>query len=101
MSNLPAHTQAYIDYFGLEEGDFIACEITGGQAVDIHHIEPKQMGGKKTFILDEVEYDINDIINLIAVTREAHDDCHNGTYSKEELYALHKRVIRNHKMNTE
>ena len=42
------HTKIYLDYFGYDAGDFIACEVCKNKAVDIHHIEPRGMGGSKT-----------------------------------------------------
>ena len=57
------HTKIYFDYFGYDQSDFIACEVCGSQAIDIHHIEARGFGGSKT----------KDIIsNLMAVCRDCH-----------------------------
>lgn len=96
MGKLPKHVQIYIDFFGKEEGDWIECEITEGTCIDVHHITPKKMGGSKTFFKDGIEYDIDDIINLIGVTREAHIDCHDEIYTKRQLYLLHAKRMRNY-----
>jgi hypothetical protein len=41
------HVKIYLDYFGYDVNSFIDCEVCGGRAVDIHHIEPRGMGGVK------------------------------------------------------
>jgi hypothetical protein len=58
---LKKHVKLYLDYFDYH--DFIPCEVCGGKAVDIHHINCRGMGGSKT--KDEIE-------NLMAVCRECH-----------------------------
>jgi hypothetical protein len=57
------HTKLYLDYFGYTKEDFIACEICGKKAVDIHHIDCRGMGGSKQ--RDTIE-------NLMAVCRPCH-----------------------------
>ena len=49
---------------GLYLGDFIACEVCGVKAVDIHHKKMKSQGGT-----DEAD-------NLIAVCRDCHQHLH-------------------------
>ena len=80
------HTKIYINHFGYTLADFIPCEICGGQAVDIHHIEPKGMGGSKT--KDYIE-------NLIAVCRKHHEDCHNSKDFNETAKNIHLKVLKN------
>ena len=41
------HTKIYLDYFDALFGEFVPCEMCGKEAVDIHHIEPRQSGGSK------------------------------------------------------
>ena len=43
--------------------DFIPCEVCGSQAVDIHHIEARGMGGS-----DDEDY----IENLMGLCRDCH-----------------------------
>ena len=61
------HTRIYMDYFDYVIDDFIGCEVCGVKAVDIHHIEPKGMGGSKSKDF---------IANLVALCRVCHTKCH-------------------------
>jgi hypothetical protein len=46
-STMKKHTKIYLNYFGYDTTDFIPCEVCGSQAVDIHHIECRGMGGAR------------------------------------------------------
>mgnify|MGYP003954049663 CR=1 FL=1 len=61
------HIQIYMKHFDYVLDDFIGCEVCGAKAVDIHHIEPKGMGGSKTKDF---------IANLMALCRSCHTKCH-------------------------
>ena len=63
--NLKPHVKLYLTSLGYDESDWIKCEIPecGRQAVDIHHIERRGMGGTKAK---------DDILNLMALCRECH-----------------------------
>lgn len=74
------HTKVYFDYFKIEKCDFVECEKCHSEAIDIHHIDNKGIGGSKT-----KDY----ISNLIALCRECHTDAHNEKISKETLRAIH------------
>ena len=81
------HTKIYFDHFGVEyypdgSHDFIKCEIPGcqKQARDIHHINPRGMGGNPKGDKDKIE-------NLMALCREHHDQ-HEGQ-NKEYLTQIH------------
>jgi hypothetical protein len=39
------HTKLYLQEMGYDETDWIPCEVCNRQAVDIHHIEARGMGG--------------------------------------------------------
>jgi len=58
------HTRLYLEKMGYDETDFIKCELCSSEAVDIHHLEPRGMGGSK-----EKDY----ISNLMALCRRHHD----------------------------
>jgi 5-methylcytosine-specific restriction endonuclease McrA len=60
---LKKHTKLYLAYFGFDESDFIPCEICKAQAIDIHHIECRGMGGTK---------EAENIDNLQALCRLCH-----------------------------
>ena len=74
------HTKIYFNYFNIGIDDVILCEVCGARSVDIHHIDPKKMGGSKT--KDYIE-------NLIALCRNCHNDAHSGILSKKELINIH------------
>jgi len=74
------HTKIYLDYFGYDTSDFIPCEMCGSQSVDIHHIEPRGMGGSKT--KDVIE-------NLQALCRPCHMKYEGNKKDKEMLKVVH------------
>lgn len=83
------HTKIYYEHFGYGPDDVILCEICSIQAVDIHHIEAKGMGGRKG---DEA-IRINRIENLIALCRRCHEKAHAGEISKGILLLEHRYTL--------
>lgn len=83
---MKAHTKIYFDYFGFTKADFIACEICGNQAVDIHHIEARGMGGNPSGSKDVIE-------NLQAVCRKCHIDYGDKSEFKEKLKECHLKFM--------
>jgi 5-methylcytosine-specific restriction endonuclease McrA len=78
------HTMHYLNHFGYDISDFIPCEVCGKTAVDIHHIEPRQMGGTKT----------KDVIdNLMALCREDHIKFGDKKQHKEWLKSIHEQRL--------
>jgi 5-methylcytosine-specific restriction endonuclease McrA len=74
------HVKIYLDYFGYDVNSFIDCEVCKGRAVDIHHIEPRGMGGSK----------IKDVItNLQALCRACHIEMGDKKQYKEFLKDKH------------
>lgn len=57
------HTRVFLASRGLTTTDFIPCEVCGTEAVDIHHIDARGMGGAKNRDTPE---------NLVAVCRNCH-----------------------------
>lgn len=83
---MKAHTQIYLDYFGINEEDpFIPCEVCGNRAVDIHHIDARGMGGNKK--KDEIE-------NLMALCRECHIQYGDIKELAETLKELHLKKMK-------
>jgi 5-methylcytosine-specific restriction endonuclease McrA len=74
-----------MSYFGYDENSFIPCEVCGLKAVDIHHLEARGMGGSKT--KDTIE-------NLQALCRECHTDFGDKKKYKDELKAIHNRLLK-------
>lgn len=73
------YKQNYMTANGFSEGDFIPCEVCGKEAVDIHHIQFRGMGGNTE--MDNAE-------NLIALCRSDHDNAEAGLISKETLLKI-------------
>lgn len=75
------HIKIFLDYHNLH-GERIMCQCCERQeAVDVHHIEPKGMGGS-----DQKDF----IENLIALCRECHNAAHEEKVSKMVL----KNIVR-------
>lgn len=74
------HTQIYLKAMGYDTTDFIPCEVCQAQAVDIHHIEARGMGGSKE--ADTIE-------NLMALCRQCHTNLGDKKQYKELLVATH------------
>jgi hypothetical protein len=71
------YKRIYLEARNLTQTDFIPCEVCGAQAVDIHHIQARGMGGSKSRDTPE---------NLIALCRSCHHEADFGTgLSKEYL----------------
>ena len=81
------HTKVYMKYFGYDESDFIPSEISGLPAVDINHINCRGMGGSKE--KDNIE-------NLIAVTREEHEEYGDKKEFIEFLQDIHNKFMKTH-----
>lgn len=96
MSKLPKHIQNWMDFFDVEPGDWVGSEISDKTVNDWHHIHEKGMGGRPRFTYQGKEYGIDDVENIIALTREEHEDAHANVYTKEQLWNLHQKVMRNH-----
>jgi 5-methylcytosine-specific restriction endonuclease McrA len=76
------HTQIYLQGMGYKKTDFIPCEVCGSQAVDIHHINARGMGGSKT--ADVIE-------NLMGLCRSCHIEYGDKKQYKEFLKDIHAK----------
>jgi 5-methylcytosine-specific restriction endonuclease McrA len=76
------HTQIYLQGMGYKKTDFIPCEVCGSQAVDIHHIEARGMGGNKR--ADVIE-------NLMGLCRKCHIEYGDKKQYKEFLKDIHAK----------
>jgi 5-methylcytosine-specific restriction endonuclease McrA len=82
---LKPHVKIYLSHFGYTSADFIACEVCGSMAVDIHHIEARGMGGSKE--KDTIE-------NLQALCRYCHVKFGDKKHYKELLKEIHKERLK-------
>lgn len=84
---MKAYLKIYLNDRGFSKEDFIPCEVCGAQAIDIHHIQPRGMGGSK--LRDNPE-------NLIALCRSCHHEADFGTgLSKEYLRTIVNEALQN------
>lgn len=81
------YKKIYCDFFGYKPGDFVPSELSGGEAVDIHHIIYKSRGGK-----DVIE-------NLMALTFKEHEDAHQERLKPEYLQEVHNEFMKKHGIN--
>lgn len=79
------HVKLYHDHFMIEPGDWIGCEVCDTTAVDIHHIEPRGMGGSKS--KDDPE-------NLMALCRECHTMFGDKKKFKRMLKKMHYERVK-------
>lgn len=80
------HTKIYLDFFGYGIESFITCEICGGRAVDIHHIECRGIGGDPQGKKDVIE-------NLQALCRKCHTEYGDIKEFKEMLKKIHLKHL--------
>ena len=75
------HTKIYFKSLGHVPGDFIACEISGQPAIDIHHLISRGRGGT-----DRIE-------NLMALTRELHIKLGDKQQYMYKLLITHRQFL--------
>jgi 5-methylcytosine-specific restriction endonuclease McrA len=73
---------------GYKNSDFIPCEVCGRQAVDIHHIKARGMGGTN---------DKDVIENLMAVCRSCHLEYGDKKQWVDFLIDKHKEKLNDHR----
>ncbi len=81
------HKKIYFKHFGYMGEMFIHCEVCGKEAVDIHHINCRGMGGKNPEA-DKIE-------NLMALCRECHVEYGDKKQHKEMLQEKHNTILAN------
>lgn len=97
------YKKVYCTFFQyrMTNDEWIPSEISNTRAIDIHHIYPKKMGGRKTFVHVGKTYDIDCIDNLIALTRDEHTAAHDPTNEDHrtvnELWNIHQKKIQGHR----
>ena len=79
------HTKIYLKYFDYALDDLIPCTVCGRQAVDIHHIERRGIGGSKN--KDYIE-------NLAALCRECHDKAERNKEFNQMVRERHLKLLK-------
>ena len=82
------HTKIYLDYFGYSGYEYMECEICSAPANQVHHIDPRGMGGSK--LKDYIE-------NLLGCCFHCHTKCESGEISKAEQMRIHTKFMNNGK----
>ena len=83
MKTLKNYKKLFADFWGYHENDIPACWYCNkAQAVDIHHIIPKRMGGVKGNRLNRID-------NLFPLCRSCHDKAHSDKSLNEQF----KRIL--------
>ncbi|KQC33983.1 hypothetical protein AAU57_12065 [Nonlabens sp. YIK11] len=72
------HTQIYMDALGFDKTDFMPCELSCQQGIDVHHVIGRGKGGE-----DRIE-------NLMLLTRELHHKL--GDKKEHMVYLLTKHM---------
>jgi hypothetical protein len=84
------YVKKYIEFWGYGEQDFIPCIVCGERSADVHHLEPKGMGGSKE--KDNIE-------NLVALCRRCHDLCHNDKNFNQLVKNMQEVIMQDHEQN--
>ena len=87
LRTMKSYTRVYMDFFDYGEDDFICSEISGKRANDINHIEPRSQRPDL----------LNDITNLMALTREEHIKYGDKKQFTEWLKEVHFEFMNKHK----
>ena len=77
------HTALYLNAFSFDVADFIPCEVCNAQAVDIHHIQSRGMGGSTHKDTKE---------NLMALCRNCHIKYGDKKQHVQFLIDTHKKI---------
>ena len=84
MKTLKNYKKLFADFWGYHENDIPACWYCNkAQAVDIHHIIPKRMGGVKGNRLNRID-------NLFPLCRSCHDKAHSDKSLNEQFKIILK-----------
>ena len=83
MKTLKNYKKLFADFWGYHENDIPICwSCNKSQAVDIHHLIPKGMGGVKNNRLNRID-------NLFPLCRV----CHNKAHSDKSLNENFKKIL--------
>lgn len=80
------HTKIYLAYFNYKIPQDVFCEVCGGPAVDIHHIDARGMGGDQKGKKDIIE-------NLQALCRNCHVKYGDDPKYFDHLKAVHAQYM--------
>lgn len=76
---MKSYVKLFLEYHNLQGERIICWSCDKSEAVDVHHIQNKGIGGSK--LLDKIE-------NLIPLCRICHEAAHNEKLSKDILFKI-------------
>lgn len=79
-----------MEYFDYCIDDYIPCEVCKTRAVDIHHIEPRGMGGSKSKDF---------IANLVALCRACHIIAESDKEFNNNIKLIHETNVKYSKIH--
>ena len=87
------HIKIFREFYGIGDQDQPpSCAICNRNPTEIHHVTSR---GLKSFEWKGEAFDINHILNLIALCRDCHSLAHGGTHTKHYLYKINEARILN------
>lgn len=80
------HTKVYLEAFYPDWGpdDFLPCEKCGARLVDVHHLDPRGMGGSKLKDRPEI---------LMGLCRKCHLEIENNPKKQKLFEDYHKTFM--------
>jgi len=83
-AGMKKHIRIYLDFFGYSGYEYMPCEICQNPANQVHHIDPRGMGGSKQ--KDHID-------NLLGCCFECHRKCESNEIGKAEQMRIHKNFM--------
>tara|TARA_Y100000593_G_C4200388_1_gene281553 strand:- start:457 stop:786 length:330 start_codon:yes stop_codon:yes gene_type:complete len=101
------HKEIYCNFFGYATGDSIPCEVCKHEfmknndgviheAVDIHHLAPRAMGGATGNTIRETKNYKDYPENLMALCRRHHMECEDRSVFNKLCRIIHLKYIIKH-----
>lgn len=81
------HRKIYFNFFGYNQQDYFPSELSGTPADEIHHIDPRGMGGS------ELRNNIRNLIGLASREHRRAEGVEEPKISQEDIQEAHDQFI--------